>query len=62
MLLCCPLFVNVAIIENNDNSQVELMYTAIETNCSSILISIIKAIFSAKMISKKSTTLKIKME
>lgn len=62
MLLSCPLFANAAAVENNDNSQFELMYTTIETNRSSISISGIKATCSAKMTSKKSTTLKIKME
>lgn len=62
MLLSCPLFANAAAVENNDNSQFELMYTTIETNRSSISINGIKATCSAKMTSKKSTTLKIKME
>lgn len=62
MLLSCPFSVNAAVIENNDNGQVDLMYTTIETNKSSISISGIKATCSAKMTSKKSTTLKIKME
>lgn len=62
MLLSYPLSVNAAAINNNDNGQVDLMYTTIETNASSISISGIKATCSAKMTSKKSTTLKIKME
>ncbi len=60
MLLSCPLSVHAAV--NNNNGQVDLMYTTIETNRSSISISGIKSTCNASMTSKKSTTLKIKME
>lgn len=62
LLLSCPLSANAAVIDDNDNGQADLMYTTIETNSSSISISGIKATCVAKMTSKKSTTLKIKME
>lgn len=60
ILLSCPLSVYAAV--SNNNGQADLMYTTIETNKSSISISGIKATCNAKMTSKKSTTLKIKME
>lgn len=60
MLLSCPLSVYSAV--SNNNGQADLMYTTIEINRSSISISGIKASCNAKMTSKKSTTLKIKME
>lgn len=62
MLLSCPLCVHAATIDNDNNSQIELMYTTIETNRSSISISGIKSTCTASMTAKKSTTLKIKME
>lgn len=61
-IICCPLNINAAVIDNGDNGQVELMYTTIETNRSKLSISGIKATCTASMTAKKSTTLKIKME
>ena len=60
MLLICPL--NAYAAENNNNGQVGLMYTTIDKNTLCISISGIKASCNASMTSKKSTTLKIKME
>lgn len=62
MLLSCPLSTSAAIITNGDESTVELMYTTIETNKTSISISGIKETCSASMTAKKSAALKIKME
>ncbi|MCM1286353.1 MAG: hypothetical protein NC213_10120 [Acetobacter sp.] len=61
MLLSYPLNV-YAMLNNNNNGQADIMYTTIETNKLSISISGIKASCNASMTSKKSTTLKIKME
>lgn len=62
MLLSCSLSIGAAVIDNDTDNSIELMYTTIETNTSSLTISGIKAKCAASLRSKKSTTLKIKME
>lgn len=62
MILSCTINANAAVIDNNDDGKVELMFTTINTVQSNLVISGIKATCIAKMTSKKSTTLKIKME
>lgn len=62
MLLSCSLSIGAAVIDNDMDNSIELMYTTIETNSTSLTISGIKAKCAASLRSKKSTTLKIKME
>lgn len=62
VLLCSSSVANASIPENSSENQIIPMYVNINSNQSSIIISGIKATCYAKLTSKISTTLKIKME